>query len=380
MLRHRLNSREERRRINPLTFSNWINTNEGIIRYIAPSDPTATNRQVYNRNVAGVEDSRLFPKANVIINPSFTADTDWTKGDAAITIAGGKATWSGAQAGDADLTATVAPLTSGDRYGRNIVLSGVSAGTLTPLFGTQAGAAMDASGTYPIDEQVANGTAFVLRGDSDFVGSCELVEIPPKNPLNASIIGATVAQRFSRGLPWANFYDGINDLDPIYSTALNTVYNRAEHTLLIFIKMDDADWNTFTRRTAMRIRANAANMETLEKNSAPYEWRWFSVGGGTQSEFVQGSITPDVTKMFAITRSESADRVNYFMDDMLLGSSSSIGTTAGTPLSPTDCVIGASFVPISQPFAGLISDGILHPTRAMPHREIIEYYRRWRAG
>lgn len=378
MLRHRLNSREERRRINPLTFSNWINTNEGIIRWIAPSDSAATNRQVYNRNVAGVEDSRLFPKASVIVNPSFTADTDWTKGDAAITISGGKATWSGAQAGDADLTATVAPLTSGDRYGRNIVLSGVSAGTLTPLFGTQAGAAMDASGTYPIDEQVANGTAFALRGDSDFVGSCELVEIPPHNPLNASMIGSQPAQRFSRGLPWANSYDGNNDFDNIYSTTLNSVFDGSVGTLIAFFQVGNAAvWTDGQFRRVVNIQVDGFNRVYISRTNIDNELQIVYEANDVLLVDNIGGLTTLEPLMAAVTWNKSVDNVTTYFNDAISASFSGLGVWSGA-LSSTGCKIGA--VDGVSFWDGLIADVIYNPTRAMSAAEIAEYYRRWRAA
>ena len=166
----------------------------------------------------GILASSVYPGANVIINGDFAAGTNWTKGDAAITIAGGKATWSGAQAGNADLTATVAPLLAGIRYKITYTVSGYSAGSITPLIGTTAGTAQSANGTFT-EERVAATTAFVLRGDADFAGSVEIVTVQPADPMNLTNVGLTAGVLGSGNVPYVMLSDAVNDVAKFDSIA-----------------------------------------------------------------------------------------------------------------------------------------------------------------
>lgn len=363
------------------SFTTWLNQQPGIIRYPAPVVDGATNRIAHNLRVTGVEDSRFFPKADVVVNGTFAADTDWNKGDAAITIAGGKATWSGAQAGDADLTATVAPLANGVRYVPYIVLSGVAAGTLTVLHGTQAGAAMSANGVYKVDEQIANGTALVLRGDSSFIGSCELIRMSPSNPLNASITSATVAQPFGRGgLRYANLYDGNNDFDQLPAATLDLTSNWSEGTLMVFCQITDPNvWIDGLLRRIVFIRIDADNQISLHK----------SVVNNLQTLYEADNValTRNITTstldrfMLALTWSKSTGatgEVRTFFNGVQNGPTlTNLGVWSDGALNQINTLIGAGANTPALLWSGLISDVIINPTRAMSPREIAEYFRRW---
>jgi hypothetical protein len=111
----------------------------------------------------------------VVTNGSFATDTDWTKSDAALTISGGKANWSGAQAGNADL-GQASILTSGEVYKVTWTTSGRTAGTAQLLLGTTTGTAQSTNDTFT-EYIAANGTDLDIRGNSTFDGSVDDVSI-----------------------------------------------------------------------------------------------------------------------------------------------------------------------------------------------------------
>ncbi|MCP4993909.1 MAG: hypothetical protein GY934_09015, partial [Gammaproteobacteria bacterium] len=120
---------------------------------------------------------KMSDTSDLAVNGAFAADTDWDKSDAALTIAAGVADWTGAQAGNADLSPTVPILTVGKTYFIKFTLTR-TAGTLTTLCGSgTSGAALSASGNY-VERLVCTGsTDLILRGDSSFIGTIDDVEV-----------------------------------------------------------------------------------------------------------------------------------------------------------------------------------------------------------
>lgn len=112
--------------------------------------------------------------ANVVVNGTFAADTNWTKG-ALWTISGGAANKT---ATASDLTAAVAPLVAGTYYKLTFRILNYSAGTLTPKLGTGALAPVSADGTYTY-YGVAATTDLVFSADALFVGSLDDVVAEP---------------------------------------------------------------------------------------------------------------------------------------------------------------------------------------------------------
>jgi len=132
-------------------------------------------------SVARVINPALALGRDVVINGDFASDTVWTKGDAAITISGGTATWDGTQAGNADLTQS-GILAAGRTWQVTFTVSGRTAGTITPLCGTQVGTARSTNDTFT-ETITANGADLVFRGDADFDGSIDDVVVKQTNIL-----------------------------------------------------------------------------------------------------------------------------------------------------------------------------------------------------
>jgi len=287
--------------------------------------------------------SASYPGSEAIVNGEFTADTNWTKGDAAITIASGKATWSGAQAGNADLTAAVAPLVNATRYVIHFTVSGYSAGTITPIFGTQAGTARSANGAYS-EEVIANGTAFLLRGNLDFAGSVEVVSVKPANPLNGAITGATVGQAADGKLGYSYLFDGSTDYVNIYSAALNAAI-ASTGTIVIFSKVTNAGVLTDgASRNLFVVGAGGTDFLGVVKHVTNNTLR---VTVKTQNNF-QGptfAFSSTSVTMFVLTYEYTNPNTEYqfFINATLQAAiTPTVGEFLnGAVLSSTGCVIGA---------------------------------------
>jgi hypothetical protein len=112
------------------------------------------------------------------VNGDFSADTDWTKGDGC-TIASDKATI--AAHDDDDTLSQEYVLSDGDVIKLTIVLSGVTAGTITPRINSDEGlpdegTELSEDGTHVLLIAATKDiTKFELAYDSDFLGSVESV-------------------------------------------------------------------------------------------------------------------------------------------------------------------------------------------------------------
>lgn len=116
-------------------------------------------------------------EADVILTGDFASDSDWDKGTGWAIAAGIASKTPGT---GSDLGQTVDPLTAGIWCKLTHTVSGRTAGTITPKFGTAAGVARSTNATFT-EIVRANGAAFDLSGDSSFDGDEDdviLVEIP----------------------------------------------------------------------------------------------------------------------------------------------------------------------------------------------------------
>jgi hypothetical protein len=107
---------------------------------------------------------------NIIINGTFTGDTDWTKGANWTIPAANKAT---AAAAVLDLVAAVAPLTIGHSYNITYTVA-VTGGGVRVTDGVTNGSTRTVSGTYT-ETFVAGATAFKFHPTAAFTGTIDNV-------------------------------------------------------------------------------------------------------------------------------------------------------------------------------------------------------------
>ncbi len=113
--------------------------------------------------------------ADVILTGDFASDSDWDKGTGWAIAAGIGSKTAGT---GSDLGQTVDPLTSGLWYKLTYTVSGRTAGTITPKFGTAAGVARSTNATFT-EIVRANAAAFDLTADSSFDGDVDDVIVVP---------------------------------------------------------------------------------------------------------------------------------------------------------------------------------------------------------
>jgi hypothetical protein len=109
----------------------------------------------------------------IIQNGDFATDSVWTKGDAAITIAAGVCTFSGAQAGAVQLSQAIPEL-----RGKMVIVQFEitrSAGGLTLKLGTTAGTQRVLDGTYTERLLWVGGDNIAFEGDATFTGTIDNV-------------------------------------------------------------------------------------------------------------------------------------------------------------------------------------------------------------
>lgn len=112
---------------------------------------------------------------NVVANGRFAADTDWTKG-VGWTIASGKASSDGSQAGASDL-AQASLVDENSRYLQKITASNISAGGVKQLSGGGLGANITADGSHIEIITASSGAASGAQADINFVGSVDNISI-----------------------------------------------------------------------------------------------------------------------------------------------------------------------------------------------------------
>ena len=116
--------------------------------------------------------------SETIVNGTFAADTNWTKGGASPwTISGGVAVASAVSAA-ADLSQSVAPLTIGVWYRCSYDVSSFSAGTVRSVIGGNSSATKAANGTY-VEHNRAGSTAFSIRVGSALTANIDNVSCLP---------------------------------------------------------------------------------------------------------------------------------------------------------------------------------------------------------
>ena len=119
--------------------------------------------------------------ADIAVNGSFAADTNWTKGTG-VTISNGTAVFTNV-AGNVGLTAAVAPLTTNLYYTISFTISGYVAGSVEILLGTTSILLpIVTNGTYTVSG-IANSTAFVFRANGTSTYNVDNISVKPVTTL-----------------------------------------------------------------------------------------------------------------------------------------------------------------------------------------------------
>ncbi|MAE84054.1 MAG: hypothetical protein CMB80_15030 [Flammeovirgaceae bacterium] len=128
-------------------------------------------------------------EVNAVVNGTFAADTDWTKGTG-WTISSEVASTDASQVGDSDLTQALG--VQNENWWVQFVVSAYVAGNVTPVIGTQEGTDRAANGTFAEIITVGAGTDLDIRADVDgdlsvdSVVARKLVDVPSASVVDGS--------------------------------------------------------------------------------------------------------------------------------------------------------------------------------------------------
>lgn len=195
----------------------WFLTNGIAMIYLIPSTSGA---------VAAIIDANT----TSISNGTFTGNaTGWTLGSGwaygTNNLAATAADATSAEQLAADQVAVPDKILSGIQYTVTFTVSGYSAGTVTPLLGTQAGTARSADGTYT-ENIIANGTTFALLGGTGaaaFTGVIDTVSVVRTSTFvakalanhdNRLVLGGLSGAYFSHTNFTAKIYDAWRNTTP----------------------------------------------------------------------------------------------------------------------------------------------------------------------
>lgn len=163
-----------------------IQVNNASIIFVPTNDFDGSIDNVSIREV-NLQPSSEYPpitgRLNLATNWEFTLDYAWTKGTG-WTIAGGKATHAAGTGSDLSQVAGVSAIVNTKSYDIQVMISGRTAGSLTPGVGGVTGTGITANGLSTVQTIVATGSGgFRLIADSAFDGSVEYVTLKPTNSL-----------------------------------------------------------------------------------------------------------------------------------------------------------------------------------------------------
>lgn len=207
---------------------------------------------------------------------------------------------------------------------------------------------------------------------SSLIGYWKLDEISGTTALDSSLQGNDGAYA---GVSLANTalppaiggkaprFDGANGVVNVYSAALNSNFNGAAGTVLIWARVSGSGvYEDGTQRNTFRFLVDASNYVQIYKRGGSNDNRFgFEyVAGGTAI-----SILPAVFSLttgwvcYGITWNKAADEVRAWRNGaQVLTTQSGLGTWSGN-LMNSQCVIGASSTGLTTPWDGWLGHVIL---------------------
>jgi hypothetical protein len=126
--------------------------------------------------------------------------------------------------------------------------------------------------------------------------------------------------------------DGVNDCGNIYSAGLAGVFNGAEGTVALWLRMASAGvWSDATARSAVTLRADSNNRVNIQKATGTNNMQIFYVANSV-SKSASLAVGPG-TGWFhmALTWSKAADQVKAYVNGVQTGTTlTGLGTWAGS--------------------------------------------------
>lgn len=159
-------------------------------------------------------------------------------------------------------------------------------------------------------------------------------------------------------------FDGANDLNNIYSAALNTDFNGLEGTIAVWAKVSAAGvWADATLRVIMRLRVDASNEVQIRKTATANQLSWLYVAGGTTDSVASTALGAATDWLhLALTWSDSEDSLKAYANGVQVGlTQTTLGDWTGV-LSSTTCHIGAASTTPTNVWDGYLAHAALWTT------------------
>ncbi|MFN2125235.1 MAG: hypothetical protein ACK2UP_17195 [Candidatus Promineifilaceae bacterium] len=182
-----------------------------------------------------------------------------------------------------------------------------------------------------------------------------VVSVEAVNGYNGAYTGVDLNQSKS---PFScPYFDGVNDLNDIYTAGLVAAFDAAKGSMLVVAQ--DEDWSDSTIRDILRVAADNSNQVQVRK-SAANTVTWAYKGGGS-NKFVNnnGMDSYPGWAMYALTWDTVADELKAYLNDGQTGSTqSSLPTWVGA-LDANNCGIGNFGAAATTPWQGWIGPAML---------------------
>lgn len=156
-------------------------------------------------------------------------------------------------------------------------------------------------------------------------------------------------------------FGGINDLNNIYSVALNADFNGAEGTLLTWGRVFNVGvWTDNVYRALAMLRVDGTNYVQLYKSGGAGNPLVGYYNAAGSNRFISIDIEPLTFYTLGITWSAAADEVRVFYNGVQQGATlNGIGIWAGN-LAATRTVIGDNSTGNLWPWSGWLAHGLIY--------------------
>lgn len=158
---------------------------------------------------------------------------------------------------------------------------------------------------------------------------------------NGGYSGVTLAVDTFKGMPVAS-WDGTNDFVTTYSASLNSAFNNAEGTAVLWCRVSGAGvWTDGAARVPFYVGTDASNRVGCQKTAAADTILFlYNAGGTLESANIVIGPTTDWFHI-AISWSKAADEVKFYVNGVQSGSTlTTLGTWSGA-LVTDFCRVGS---------------------------------------
>ncbi len=162
----------------------------------------------------------------------------------------------------------------------------------------------------------------------------------------------------------AGQWDGANDYCDVYSTSINTPFDEAEGTLMIWAKVSGSGvWTDSTARRAIAFAADGSNQVYIARHTVNNQLRMTYEAAGTAENLIANAANADTDwHCYLITWSVAADEVKGYEDGTQFSTTrATLGTWSGA-LATTLCNVGASSTVPASVWDGYLAHAALWNT------------------